>query len=584
MSDDRPASGGQPVSLSSAWSSSDDVLKLVHLASLAGTRAIAADAAALADRLAEGRFFVACMGQFKRGKSTLLNALVRDAILPTGVVPVTSVVTILRYAEKRIARVRFHDGRCLEIPLHEIAVYVSEDHNPENVKGAAVVEACLPSPLLASGMCLVDTPGIGSVFAGNTETTLSFVPHIDAALVVLGADPPLSGDEMTLVEEVAHHVQHLVFVLNKADRTSAEERREASAFARKNLERRLGRAVGAILEVSATERLALGGPSRDWEALELTLRTLSQESGAQLVGAARVRGTELLVRRLLHELDEERAALTRPVEESERRVASLRWTSEAAERASVDLSYQFLAEQERLARVFAERRVEFLATSMPEAQDELEAELDRSGDGRGRAFRSRAITLAREVCSRRVDPWMREQQQSAEDMYGKAMDRFIQLANDFLVRVGVSGESGLEKLGPIGPETGFRTQARFYFHELPELAPETPLSRLLDLVLPMALVRRTVRREAAEYIAQLFRTNSTRVQNDLDERVAEGRRRLEMEIRERLREIWASAERALARASEHHAAGVEAVRTEIERIDTLRRQVEALRPSSRNGG
>jgi len=50
--------------------------------------------------------------------------------------------------------------------------------------------------------CLVDTPGIGSVFAGNTATTRSFVPHIDAALVVLGADPPLSGDELALVDEL----------------------------------------------------------------------------------------------------------------------------------------------------------------------------------------------------------------------------------------------------------------------------------------------------------------------------------------------------------------------------------------------
>jgi dynamin family protein len=55
-----------------------------------GSQEVARDAQALAERLAEGRFFVACVGEFKRRKSTLLNALVADEILPTGVVPVTA--------------------------------------------------------------------------------------------------------------------------------------------------------------------------------------------------------------------------------------------------------------------------------------------------------------------------------------------------------------------------------------------------------------------------------------------------------------------------------------------------------------
>src|SRR5207244_12572453 len=82
-----------------------------------------------------------------------------------------------------------HGSRFEDVPL-----YVTEEHNHENVKGVAVVEVFLPAPLLARGLCLVDTPGIGSTFAANSEVTRAFVPHIDAALVVLGADPPISGD------------------------------------------------------------------------------------------------------------------------------------------------------------------------------------------------------------------------------------------------------------------------------------------------------------------------------------------------------------------------------------------------------
>jgi hypothetical protein len=76
--------------------------------------------------------------------------------------------------------------------VQSISDYVSEEHNPENSRGVAAVEVFVPAALLACGMCLVDTPAIGSVFAGNTAVTRAFVPHIDAALIVIGADPPIS--------------------------------------------------------------------------------------------------------------------------------------------------------------------------------------------------------------------------------------------------------------------------------------------------------------------------------------------------------------------------------------------------------
>ena len=50
----------------------------------------------------------------------------------------------------------------------------------------------------------MDTPGLGSVFSGNSATTQAFIPHIDAALVVVGADPPIAGEELTLVEAVGN--------------------------------------------------------------------------------------------------------------------------------------------------------------------------------------------------------------------------------------------------------------------------------------------------------------------------------------------------------------------------------------------
>jgi predicted GTPase len=107
-------------------------------------------------------------------------------------------------------------------------------------------------------MCLVDTPGLGSAFQGNTEETRAFVPHIDAALVVLGVDPPISADELALVSNLAQQVGQLVFVLNKVDRLNASDLAEARRFSADILTRQLHRPDECLFEVSATERLNIG--------------------------------------------------------------------------------------------------------------------------------------------------------------------------------------------------------------------------------------------------------------------------------------------------------------------------------------
>ncbi len=109
-----------------------------------GESSIGADVRQLVARINEGRFFVACVGQFKRGKSTLLDALVGEPILPTGVVPVTTVPTVLRYGIQRTARVLI-DGKWKTIRPEELSQYVSEELNPENKKRVDGVEAFLPS-------------------------------------------------------------------------------------------------------------------------------------------------------------------------------------------------------------------------------------------------------------------------------------------------------------------------------------------------------------------------------------------------------------------------------------------------------
>ena len=91
--------------------------------------------AELSEKLTHEQFNLVVMGQFKRGKSTFINALLGAPIVPTSIVPLTSVVTILRYGQQRRAVVNFLDDRRQEVPLEDIAQFVTEKQNPENKLG-----------------------------------------------------------------------------------------------------------------------------------------------------------------------------------------------------------------------------------------------------------------------------------------------------------------------------------------------------------------------------------------------------------------------------------------------------------------
>ena len=548
---------------------------LEGLARQADAADITRQARELAGRVAEGRFYLACVGQFKRGKSTLLNALVGRALLPTGVAPVTSAVTVLRHGAETAARVWFQDGHALEIPPEEIGAYVSESENPENRKGVRAVEVFVPSPLLAGGMCLVDTPGLGSVFGGNAAVTRAFVPHVDAALVVIGADPPLSGDELRLVEEVSAQVRNVIFVLNKADRLTAREREEGTRFAMQILSQRLRRSVGAIHEVSAKERIESGAPTRDWGALERAVAALGREAGDDLVRAAEARGVDRLARALLRELAERCDALLRPAEASERRIAGLERSVAAAERATEDLGALLGAEQARLARDFRARQEAYYPGARDEALRELAGRIRSLAEPRYR-LRAASYRLAQEVSREAVERWRAEIDVAAEELYRRSMERFVSLANEFLSRLAASGEPGLDGLRPeLAPEAGFRAQSGLRYTELLNLTTNMA-SWPLDLVRPRRMTLRALGRRVGRYLEDILEANSSRVANDLVERTVESRARLEREVRGVLRQVVDVARQALARARDRRAEGEEAVRAELGLLESLRSETESL--------
>lgn len=174
-------------------------------------------------KLKQEKLYLVVVGLFKRGKSSLINAIIGKPLAPVAVTPVTAIITLFEYdSEKNYAVIHFKDGGAEEKRQEEVRRYVNEDENPANEKQVQVVSIFDNAPVLRS-VSLVDTPGIGSSFEHNTATTLQFIPKIDAALFLLSADMPVSTLDTDFLKELRKTVPKIVFVMNKKDLLSESD-------------------------------------------------------------------------------------------------------------------------------------------------------------------------------------------------------------------------------------------------------------------------------------------------------------------------------------------------------------------------
>jgi GTP-binding protein EngB required for normal cell division len=178
---------------------------------------------------------VAVLGRFKAGKSSFLNDLIGSDVLPVGVIPVTSVVTEVAYGPTDGATVHFSDERTIEIGLQEVRQFVSEAENPLNRKHVASVSARVSTLSAWTDLRFIDTPGLESAFAHNSEASLGWVPHVDVALVAMGVDPPLSEHDIDLIRTLFRYTPRVAVLLTKVDVLDAAQLREVIDYIRGQL-------------------------------------------------------------------------------------------------------------------------------------------------------------------------------------------------------------------------------------------------------------------------------------------------------------------------------------------------------------
>ncbi len=489
--------------------------------------------AALRDRLESARLRVLVAGEAKRGKSTLVNALLGREILPVGVTPLTAVATTVLQGDGEEIEVIFGDGRTERLPLSALADYGTERGNPGNCRNVSVITVRADAKVLAQGAEIVDTPGTGSVHTHNTAAADAALPSMDAAIFVLTADPPVSASERDLLRQVADLSVALFVVLNKADYLDGESLAEALEFTAQVVSEATGRAE-PVYPLSARAALTpAGDPGFTAFARDFT----SYLDAGRLAGLERsvTRHARRIGQQLLDEVALAQRAAQLPGEEAEAQIAAFRARLDAVAAGRADAEDRATAQSGRL--------LEGLNAAAAQAQPRLSADIAaritalldgdlaaiRPGDleRTGREHLTRMIATA-------VEDWRQEQTGRLEDGL-RALGHRLQSdleAELAAVRAAAADLLGLELTLPASDEQ--LPDSRGFFYALSEHVDQTELlAGAIRRRLPGQHGRRLARQAVLDQVGDLVGSQIGRVRGDLQYRLAEATRQVIADLRRR---------------------------------------------------
>ncbi len=197
-----------------------------------------------ADQWNEQNLVVVACGDIKRGKSSLLNAILdRTNLLPVDADVATSVHLVIRYAEMFdivVTRIGDDSEPTQEhIEVDELIDVASMRGDATRREGVVAVEIGLPHPVLARGIVLIDTPGVGGMSRGHRDLALAALGQADALLFTVSAEEPVARSELEFLVEASERTERIILVVTKSDANSeatngemiAEHRAKMRTFA-----------------------------------------------------------------------------------------------------------------------------------------------------------------------------------------------------------------------------------------------------------------------------------------------------------------------------------------------------------------
>lgn len=177
----------------------------------------------------DNKFYLGVVGEFKRGKSTMINSLIDEELLPTDILPTTATINIIEYSDKRNAFIYWNNGNVEEIEATKESLFRFTSEGTEDIENIDYIKIGIDCDLLKNGIVIIDTPGVNDISKTRVEVTKNILPNCDSILFLLDAAAPLTKSEANFLQTkiLSYKLSSLMFIISKADRLDEEELEES---------------------------------------------------------------------------------------------------------------------------------------------------------------------------------------------------------------------------------------------------------------------------------------------------------------------------------------------------------------------
>lgn len=170
-------------------------------------------------------FNVLVVGEFSSGKSTLINGILGEAVLPTHVSPTTAVINIIQYGKMKAARVVFRDAKKKSVPITDLVNYITSlsSESDSRAKNIDYVELFYPSIFCHNGVRLVDTPGLNSMHDAHERATIQYLPQGSAGIMTISALQFMSKSQRDYLECFRSYMGKMFFLISMVDQMDEDD-------------------------------------------------------------------------------------------------------------------------------------------------------------------------------------------------------------------------------------------------------------------------------------------------------------------------------------------------------------------------
>ncbi len=541
------------------------------------------DISELDEKVKGDKFYLVVLGLFKRGKSSFINSILESNVVPTGVIPLTAIITFIEYAENPSAKIYFEDNETKEVSVEEVADYVAEEKNPNNEKGVLKVVIYTPNPLLKK-IVLIDTPGVGSSLEHNTEATLRFVDKIDAALFILSTDIPVTKLEVEFLRELKTKVPRIIFILNKSDLLQNEKLKELISYNEKVLNEVCDREIiidsvsslkaEAALNSGDTEKFSESGITRVREDI---LGMVESEKQSILKETTRIR-----IRNIITEGE-----------------SLLKFKLSSLEMPAVELEAK-LKEFRHSADVMKEEKDEFdilIEGKVKRLQEFVSEEVDKLGQNLIRDINDKINRDEREIIGKLRNQDLREFQneffeyikgefdRKKKNLEEKAIEKFRELlvkygerSNTFLSEM-IKGLTGLMniKFDSLAEVFDLNIYTGFYYNFSGESIPIGLSSKQIRNVMPSFIIKSVILKKITKNFEDKIHGNCSSIKYDLSYKIQESFLKFKYDLNNKLESIMESLETIMTNTIREKSRTEEEVKEEVNGIKSRLLRLEEIK-------